>query len=69
LAILTIVTFASTNNELPDDGVTALKQVAAVLMLILIEILKLFLRQFTCASVGAQKYFDIKEPVTPILIL
>jgi hypothetical protein len=48
LAILTTVILASTNNVLPDDGVTALKQVRAVLMLILI----LFLRQFTCALVG-----------------
>jgi hypothetical protein len=52
LATLTSVTSVSTNNALPDDGVTALKQVGAVLMLILIEILKLFLRQFTFASVG-----------------
>jgi hypothetical protein len=35
-------------NVLPDEGVTALKHVGAVLMSILI----LFLRQFTCASVG-----------------
>jgi hypothetical protein len=48
LAILTTVTLASTSNALPDDGVTALKHVRAVLM----SILKLFLRQFTCAAVG-----------------
>jgi hypothetical protein len=48
LAILTTVTFASMSNALPDDGVTAPKHVRAVLM----SILKLFLRQFTCASVG-----------------
>jgi hypothetical protein len=32
--ILTAVTLASTNNALPDDGVTALKHVGAVLMLV-----------------------------------
>jgi hypothetical protein len=32
LAILTTVTLASTNNTLPDEGVTALKHVGAVLM-------------------------------------
>jgi hypothetical protein len=32
LAILTTVTLASSNNALPDDGVTAPKHVAAVLM-------------------------------------
>jgi hypothetical protein len=48
LAILTTVTLTSTSNALPDDGVTAPKHVGAVLM----SILKLFLRQFTCASVG-----------------
>jgi len=48
LAILTTVTLASTSNALSDDGVAAPKHVGAVLMLIL----KLFLRQFTCASVG-----------------
>jgi hypothetical protein len=49
------VTLVSTNNALPDDGVTALKHVGAVLMCILI----LFLRQFTCASVGEwKKNFD-----------
>jgi len=52
LAILTTVTLASTNNALPDDGVTAPKHVGAVLMSILMSILKLFLRQLTCASVG-----------------
>jgi hypothetical protein len=52
LAILTTLTLASTSNALPDDGVTAPKHVAAVLMLILIQILKLFLRQFTCPSVS-----------------
>jgi hypothetical protein len=46
--VSTTVTLASMNNALPDDGVTAQKQVGAVLMSILI----LFLRQFTCASVG-----------------
>jgi len=40
------------SNALSDDGVTAPKDVGAVLMLILMYILKLFLRQFTCASVG-----------------
>jgi hypothetical protein len=35
LAILTTVTLASTNNALPDDGVTEAKHVGAVLMLIL----------------------------------
>jgi hypothetical protein len=35
IAILTTVTLASTNNALPDDGVTAPKHVGAVLMPIL----------------------------------
>jgi len=35
LTILTTLTLASTNNVLPDDGVTAPKHVRAVLMLIL----------------------------------
>jgi len=48
LAILTIVTLANTSNALSGDGVTAPKHVGAVLM----SILKLFLRQFTFASVG-----------------
>jgi hypothetical protein len=34
LSILTTVTLASTNNALPDDGVTALKHVGVVLVLI-----------------------------------
>jgi hypothetical protein len=49
---LTTVTLASTNDALPDDGVTAPKHVRAVLMSIFMENLKLFLRQFTCAAVG-----------------
>jgi len=52
LAILTTVTLASTSDALPDDGVTASKYFGAVLMSILMSILKLFLRQFTGASVG-----------------
>jgi hypothetical protein len=48
LIILTTVTLASSNNALPDDGVTAPKHVGAVLMQILI----FFLKQFSCASVG-----------------
>jgi hypothetical protein len=48
-------TSASTSNALPDDGVTAPKHVGAVLMSILMLILKLFLRQFTCASVDEWK--------------
>jgi hypothetical protein len=40
------------SNALPDNGVTALKHVSAVLKLILMKILKLFLRHFTCASIG-----------------
>jgi hypothetical protein len=48
LAILTTVTLAESNSALPDDGVTALKHVGTVLM----SVLKLFLRQFDCASVG-----------------
>jgi hypothetical protein len=48
VAILTAVTLASTNNALPDDGVAAPKYVGAVSMSILI----VYLRQFTCASVG-----------------
>jgi len=51
LAILTTVTLANTNNTLPEDGVTTPKHVGAVLMIILMYILKLFLRQFSCASV------------------
>jgi hypothetical protein len=35
LAILTTVALASSNNALPDDGVTAPKHVGAVLMPIL----------------------------------
>jgi len=46
------VTSESTNNALPDDGVNAPKHVAAVLVLILMYILKPFLKQFTCAPVG-----------------
>ena len=45
-------------NALPDDGVTAPKHVGAVLVLILMWILKLFLRQSTCASVGELKNLD-----------
>jgi hypothetical protein len=52
LAILTTVTLGSSNNALPDDGVIATKYVGAVLMSILMSILKLFLRQFNCISVG-----------------
>jgi len=56
LAILTTVTLGSTNNALPDDGVTAPKHVGAVL----ISILKFFLRKFTYASVGElKKKYDI----------
>jgi len=40
-------------HKLPGDGVTAPKHVGAVLM----SILKLFLRQFTCARVGELKIF------------
>jgi hypothetical protein len=40
LAILTTVTLASTNNALPDDGVTAPKHVEAILMQILIMVLR-----------------------------
>jgi hypothetical protein len=54
------VTLASTSNALPDDGVTAPKHVRAVLMSILMQILKLFLRQFTCASVGEKNFDNIK---------
>jgi hypothetical protein len=52
LAILRTVTLARMSNALPDDGVTAPKHVGDVLMLILMLILKLVLRQFTCASAG-----------------
>jgi hypothetical protein len=52
LAILTAVTLAGTNNVLPDGHVTAPKHVGAVLMSILMSILKLFLRQLSCASIG-----------------
>jgi len=40
--------FSKQSNAVPDDGVTAPKHVGAVLM----SILKLFLSQFTCSSVG-----------------
>jgi hypothetical protein len=55
MTILTTVTLASMNNALPDDGVTAPKHVGAGLMSILMQILKLFLRQFTWASVGKKE--------------
>jgi hypothetical protein len=51
LDILTSVTLASSNNVLPDEG-DCTKNVGAVLMSILMQILRLFLRQYTCASVG-----------------
>jgi hypothetical protein len=47
-AILTTVTSVSTNNALPNDGVTVPKHVGVVLMQILI----LFLRQLTGVSAG-----------------
>jgi len=61
LVILTTVTLESTNNTLPDDGVTAApKHVGAVPMSILKRSLKFVLRQFTCASVGELKInFDL----------
>ena len=46
------VPVASMSDALPNDGVTAPKHVGVVIMSILMSILKLFLRQFTCASVG-----------------
>jgi hypothetical protein len=46
------------SNALPDDGVTAQKHVGAILMSILMLILKLLLRQFTCTSVGEKNNFD-----------
>jgi hypothetical protein len=52
LIILTTVSLASSNNALPGDGVIAPKHVGAVLMSVLMQILKLFLRKFTGASVG-----------------
>jgi hypothetical protein len=52
LAVLTTVTLASMSNALPDYGATALKHIRAVLLSILMQILKLFLKQFTCASGG-----------------
>jgi len=53
LAILRTASLANTSNALPDDdNVTAPKHVGADLMSILMKILKLFLKQFTCASVG-----------------
>ena len=45
-------TLANTSNALPDDSVTAPKHVGAISKSILMQILKLFLRQSTCASVG-----------------
>jgi len=55
IGYLTTVTLGSTNNALPDDGVTAPKHGGAVLILVLMYILKMFLRQFTCALVGEKK--------------
>jgi hypothetical protein len=52
ISILTTVTLASASNALPEDGMTATKHIGAVLMSILMSILKLLLRQLTCASVG-----------------
>jgi len=49
---ITRTCLASTSNVLPDDGVTAPKHVRAVLTSILMCILKLLLRHFTCAPVG-----------------
>jgi hypothetical protein len=51
LVILTTVTLASTSNALSDGGVTAPKYVGVVLYVNFKVILKLILRQFTCASV------------------
>jgi hypothetical protein len=58
LAILTTVTLVRTSNARPNDCVTAPKYVEAVLMIILMSILKLFLRQVTCETVGEKKNFD-----------
>jgi hypothetical protein len=44
LAILTAVTLASMSNALPDGGMTTPKYGGSVLMIILMYILKLFLR-------------------------
>jgi hypothetical protein len=53
LAILTTVTLASTSNALPDDGVTDCTETRRSCFNVNFNInLKLFLRQFTCASVG-----------------
>jgi hypothetical protein len=67
LIIVTTVSLSSSNSALPDDGddgVTAPKHVAAVLMSILMYILKLLLRQFTCASVG--EYKTLTKPLRPL---
>jgi hypothetical protein len=54
LIILTNVTLARSNSALPDDG----DDVGTALISILMQILKLFLRQFNCASVGRLKIFE-----------
>jgi len=48
LTILTSVTLASMNNELPENGVTALKHVGAVLDVNFNTVFK----TITCALVG-----------------
>jgi hypothetical protein len=54
LIILATVTLARSNNALPDDG-DYTETCRAVLMSISMKILKLFLRQFTCAPAGKKK--------------
>jgi hypothetical protein len=51
LTILTSVTLASTNNPLPEDGVTAWKHVGIILMYILI----LFFKTITCTLVQSNQ--------------
>jgi hypothetical protein len=48
---LTTVSLASTNNALPDDG-DCTETCSSCFNVNFNVILKLFLRQFTCASVG-----------------
>jgi hypothetical protein len=57
LVILTNVTLARSNSRSLMMVITP-KHAGAVLISILMQILKLFLRQFNCASVGRLKNFD-----------
>jgi hypothetical protein len=58
LIILTNATLARSNSRSLMMVITA-KHVGAVLMPILMQIIKLVLKQFNCASVGGLKLFDM----------